>query len=210
MSETISQSANNIFFGLAEKAKQPNKEYQVVPAGNLVARCYSIIDLGTQKWSSAYGDKEARKIQIGFEFPYDKAIFNEEKGEQPFIITQEFTLSFHEKASLLKFLVSWRGKSFTDEELKKFHPQNILNAPCLLNVIHNEKNVNGEKRIYANIASVSPLPKNMECPPLTNKIINFSLLPNEQGMLDTNTFDSLPEYIQNKIKSSPEYQALNK
>ena len=48
--------------------------------------------------------------------PDEKAIFDEEKGLQPFVLSKGHTLSLYEKANLRHNLESWRGKQFTAEE----------------------------------------------------------------------------------------------
>ena len=41
--------------------------YKRVPSGAFIGRCYSLIDLGTQRSDGQYGIKDQHKIQIGWE-----------------------------------------------------------------------------------------------------------------------------------------------
>jgi hypothetical protein len=106
----------------------------------------------------------------------------------------------HEKASLRKWLESWRGKAFTEDESKQFDVAKLVGAPCLLNVIHKEKK-DGNKR--ADIASVSTMPKGMTCPDVINPTVIFSVTDFNQAI-----FDTFPDFIKDKIKSSREYKSM--
>jgi hypothetical protein len=69
----------------------------------------------------------------------------------------------------------------------------------MLNVIHTTK---GDKT-YANISGVSSMPKGLTCPAQVNDSIIFSV--NE---FDQILFDSFPDFIKEKIRSSAEYKAM--
>ena len=103
-----------------------------IAAGAYAARCYSIIDLGTREETIQGNTKVLRKIRITFELPTERRVFNEEKGEQPCVISKEFSLTLNEKSNLRLFLRSWRGKDFTEEEAKDFDVAKLIGAPCLL------------------------------------------------------------------------------
>jgi large subunit ribosomal protein L11 len=107
-----------------------------IAAGAYAARCYSIIDLGTREETIQGTTKVLRKIRVTFELPDERRVFNEEKGEQPCVISKEFNLSLNEKSSLRGFLKSWRGKDFTEAEAAAFDVAKLIGAPCLLNIIH--------------------------------------------------------------------------
>jgi hypothetical protein len=69
-----------------------------------------------------------------------------------------YTASLFEKANLRKHLESWRGRKFTDDELKEFELENLIEANCQIQVIHNIGN-NGI--VYANVQAIVPLAKGM-------------------------------------------------
>lgn len=80
-------------------------------------------------------------------------------------ISAEFTVSMYETAALRKFLESWRGKSYTEEQAKQGVPvHKLVSVGALLSVEH-KKSAAG--RTYAKIKSISPLPKQMTAPELT-------------------------------------------
>lgn len=169
-----------------------SKPRQQPPAGTHSARCYSVIDLGTQE--SQFGARH--KVRLTWELPEEKAVFKEEDGEQPFVISKEYTLSLFEKANLRQDLESWRGKEFTEDERKGFDIFTLLGVPCLLTVVH--KTV-GDKT-YANVTSASKLPKSMTCPKQINPSVQFEI---DEGR--SATFKELPEWLQKKIEASEEW-----
>lgn len=173
-----------------------------IPAGNYIARCYQMIHIGTVKENYMGQDKMLNKVRIGWELPTELKVFKQENGEQPHVISQEFTLSLNEKANLRKLLASWRGKDFTEEEAKSFDVTKLLGATCFLNIIHKPKKTDPSV-VYEQIASVSPLPKSVKCPPQINK--NMVL---QYDDFDYGLFDNLPDFIKDKIKVSEEYKAM--
>ena len=177
------------------------KTFAPVEAGNYVARCYSMVHIGTISDEYKGEKKEASKVRLTFELPTETKVFKEENGEQPYVVSKEFTLSLHEKASLRKFLESWRGKGFTEQEAAHFDVSKLLGKPCMLNIIHKTK-LDGN--IRADISSVSPIPKGLSCPAPVLFPVLFSVNHFSQVV-----FDTLPEFLRDKIMSSREYRQLS-
>lgn len=173
--------------------------YEPVSAGNYVARCVKMIHYGTITEDYLGTTKTANKVQLTWELPTELKVFKEENGEQPYVLSKDFTLSMHEKASLRKWLEAWRGKNFTNAESEAFDITNLVGKACMLNVIHTTK---GDKT-YANISGVSSMPKGLTCPPQINDSVVFSV-----EAFDQKLFDSFPDYIKDKIKGSVEYKAM--
>jgi hypothetical protein len=170
-----------------------SKPRPLAPAGTHAARCVSVIDLGTQ--ATPFG--ENHKVRIAWELPQEKAVFSEEKGEQPFLVSKEYTLSLFEKANLRKDLESWRGKSFTPEQLGGFDIFSIIGTPCLLTIIHKTTD---KGKTFTNISSISALPKGMNCPPMISDPVTYSL---DEGQ--STTFLGLPEWLRKKIEGASEW-----
>lgn len=170
------------------------------PAGSHRARCYRFVDLGTQTSEYQGERKQQHKIMLSFELCDEMDEFDGQ--QQPFTVHQRFTWSMHEKGNLRPFLESWRGAAFTDADLSPggFDARNLVGVPCLLNVIHDSKN----GRTYANIASVSPLPKSMkdDIPAMHSPPIYVAL---SKDRFDESAFDALSDRVKDSIKSSPEY-----
>lgn len=178
-----------------------SSQKELIPAGNYIARCYQMIQIGTVDEIINNETKQMNKVRIGWELPTETRVFSVERGEQPFVISKEYTLSLSDKANLRKMLASWRGKDFTEEQAKCFDISVLIGIPCMLNVIH-KLSKDGTKT-YQEIGSVSPMPKGVVCPDQVNK---NSLL--EYDNFDYVLFDSLPDFIKDKIKSSKEFIAM--
>jgi len=176
---------------------ESNYSNKIAPVGMHLARIYQIIDLGTTEQTGQFGGKK-RKVQILFELPLETAVFDPEKGEQPYYARNMYTLSMHEKSTLRKDVHSMMGKQLTDAEAKTFNIFNLIGRECMVNIIHRPS---GDK-VYANIQTITPVPKGMVCPPAVNPPLVFST-----QQPDMVVFRSLPEFVQDKIKLSDEFIA---
>jgi len=175
---------------------------ELIPAGNYLARCYQMIEIGTVREIILGEEKVSKKVRIGWELPTEKRVFNEEKGEQPFVISKEFTLSMHEKSSLRGMLKSWRGKDFTEDEAKAFDITNLIGKPCMINIIH-KPSKKDPSRHYEEISGITPVPKGIEVPEQINQTFCLSY-----DGFDQDIFESLPDLIKDKMKGSVEYAAM--
>ncbi len=176
---------------------------ELIPAGNYIARCYQMIHIGHVREMILGDIKTLNKVRIGWELPTEKKVFNPEKGEQPFVISEEYTLSMHEKSNLRKTLASWRGKDFTIEEATSFDITKLIGVSCMLNIIHKPAK-SDPSRMYQKIGSISPLAKGVTCPPQINP---SSVL--EYDKFNFAFFNSLPDFIKDKIKQSQEFMKLS-
>ena len=174
-------------------------EKELVPAGLQVARCYSMIHIGTVEWDYMGQRKSTNKVRLTWEFPNEMRTFKEENGLQPMVLSKEFTLSMYEKANLRQALENWRGAKFKEQEADDFDITKLIGVPCMINVTHDAaKNGN----VYANIGTINPLPKGMECPPQINPSFEF----NYDDKFDTSWVLAQPEFIKDMILGTPEYK----
>lgn len=180
-------------------AENKPSDFVLMPSGNHIARCYAMVQIGTIKEESGvYAGKEQHKVRITWETPHESHDFG--KGMQPFSISKEFTLSMNEKATLRKMLESWRGRAFTEDEAKAFDITKLVGVPCMINVIHK---TSGKGNQYADISSIATLPKGLQAPAQVNESFVLSFDDWNQ-----NIFDSLSDFVKDKIKSSKEYAAM--
>jgi hypothetical protein len=184
-------------------ATKPEGNFKKVEPGNYVARCYRMIEIGTIEETYNGETKKAKKVQLTWELPTEMEIFNEDHGYEPYVVSKTYTLSMHEKSNLRKDLESWRGKGFTELEAAKFDITKLLGVPCLLQVIHRPGKVDTSKT-YVEIASITSLPKGMECPQGLNPSVILSF-----DDWKPDVFEGLSEYLKDKITSSEEYQQMN-
>lgn len=176
---------------------------ELIPAGNYIARCYQMIEIGTVTENVMGKQVVAKKVRIGWELPEETRVFDEKKGAQPLVISKEYTLSMNEKANLRKDLASWRGKDFTQEEVKYFDITKLIGVPCMLNIIH-KPGISDPSKIYEKIAGITGIPKGMKPPA---QITPTFILSYDE--FDNAKFDSLPDFIKDKMKGSLEYSALS-
>lgn len=179
-----------------------NTPRELIPTGNYIARCYKMIHIGTVEEIILGEKKVLNKVRIGWELPTELRVFNEEKGEQPLVIDKEFTLSLYEKSALRGVLKSWRGKDFTEEEAKCFDITKLLGVQCMINIIHKPSKRDASK-IYEEIAGITAVPKGITVPAQINS--TFCL---DYDNFDESKFNSLPDFIKQKMQTSMEYSAL--
>ena len=145
-------------------------DFTPVPAGLHLARCYRIVDLGTQQSEYMGETKHQRKIMLGWELHGKDDEGNElvtSRGD-PLAIFKNYTLSWNEKATLRNDLQGWRNKPFTEEEMRRFDISTILGAWCMLNVIERPGK---SGKMYSNVGSIAPVPsvvKQAGLPPAVN------------------------------------------
>lgn len=187
---------------MAINATNNGTKRELIPAGNYMARCYQMIEIGTVNEVIMGTPKQLTKVRIGWELPTELRVFDESKGEQPLVISQEYTLSLNEKSNLRKMLASWRGKDFTEEEARSFDITVLVGIPCMLNIIHKPKKTD-PSQIFEAIGSISAMPKGIKPPGPINK--NFVL---SYDNFSEEKFSSLPDFIKTKMQGSMEYAAL--
>lgn len=181
-------------------AKEGGGSFQQPPVGTHLARCIRLIDIGTQKKEFNNKVKWAPQVIIAWELPHEMMEATDEHPARPFVVSKFYTMSLDKKANLRKHLASWRGRDFTPEELKGFDLRNILDKPCMLSIILNEK----EKAIVDAVMSVM---KGTTLPPRHHELEAFDL---EQWMKGDPTmnalFSSFSEKMQELIKGCQEVQ----
>lgn len=188
---------------MAITATNNSQPRELIAAGNYPARCYQMIEIGTVKETIMGAEKILHKVRIGWELPNELKVFNEDKGEQPRVISKEYTLSLHEKSSLRGVLKSWRGRDFTEDEAKAFDITKLLGVPCMINIIHKNGKADPTK-VYEEISGITGIPKGLTVPDQINKTICI-----EYDNFNQQAFNDLPDFIKDKMKSSLEYAAMS-
>ena len=192
---------------IAKAESNSSGSFTPVPAGMHLARCFRIVDLGTQKTSYMGKDKLNRKILIQFEIHSEDADGNPlltDKGE-PLSISKRYTLSLNEKATLSVDLESWRGSAFTQAERNGFNLEKLLGVWAMLNVT---KSVGNDGKEYTNIETINPVPaqiKKVGLPEAHNDTMIYSIENSPQQ-----AFDKLSEGVKKTIQNSPEWQQKSK
>ena len=162
-----------------------------IEPGVYMAVCVGIIDLGEQ-YSEMFKNY-SNKCMIVWEIPGETI---EVDGEQkPRQLSKEFTIASSNKSNLRKFIESWNGKSYSDEEFVEIDLFDQIGKACQLNVVLNST---GE---YANVDNIMPIPKGFPTPTTATPPIKWDI---EQW--DDKALEAIPEWIQDKIKKSTQYQ----
>jgi len=187
---------------------KPKSSFTPVASGLHLARCYRIIDLGTQKSEFDGNVKFLRKLKVCWE------VFGEDDNGnplctasgEPLVITKDYTLSWADKATLRIDLQSWRGKPFTVEEQRRFDLKTVLDKWCMLNVAHKAKKTGDG--VYANIVAITPVPnavKSAGLPDGHNPAQMFEISNPDMAM-----FETFSDFLKKQISDSPEWKAQGK
>ena len=179
--------------------------FESTPVGSHLARCYRIVDVGTQKSEYQGQVKYLHKVMLGWEIHgvNDDGTPIKMKDGRPFAMFKNYTLSWSDKATLRIDLQAWRGRPFTAEEMRRFDLKTILGAWCMLNVI---ERLGNDGKMYVNVANISPVPamiKQAGLPAAINKNEMFNLSEPDMEM-----FNSFSDNLKKKIQGSPEWQKL--
>jgi len=187
-------------------ADNGGSDFKRTPAGVHIGRCFRIVDLGTQEETYEGETKLLPKMCVYWELhgeDDDGAPLVQDNGE-PMTIWQEFTKSLGKKAKLRSMLESWRGKAFTDEELKGFDVSKLIGAYCMVNVTHKQS---AAGKTYAAISSLTPLPAALRSakpgPVLPNQLFDIDAP-------DMKLFDSFHDKLKERIEHSIEWRGANK
>lgn len=166
------------------------------PEGVHNARCIQLVDLGTQEteWEGKISMKH--QIKLAFELVDETAIFNEDKGEQNFVLYRTYTLSLAPKATLAIHISAWLNKKFGKSD--SFDLNELLNAPCQIQVRHNES------KEYANIVAIMAPPKGVKVAKASNDCFSVFLTEEE---FDQDSFDLLPNFMKEKLAATEEFAA---
>ena len=168
-----------------------------VEPGVYIAVCVYSIDLGEQLCE--YKDKTKsynNQVRLGFELIGETV---EIDGKQePRVLSRTLNFTQSKNGGLRKFVQSWLGKTITDDEFRELDTNDLVGTPAQLSVVLNES---GE---YANIDTIMQLPRGMAAPSPASTLIRYDMEP-----WDDDAFAALPDWAQEMIKKSTQYQKLH-
>jgi hypothetical protein len=169
-----------------------------------LARCYKIVDLGSQKSEYMGQVKIQHKVMLQFEVwsedEQGKATVTQ-KGE-PLSISKNYTLTLSDKASLRADLKTWRGRDFTVDELRGFELKNVLGVWAMLSVT---RDAGRDGKEYTNVQAIMPVPAHLKkagLPEPHNTPAMYSIEDHDAAI-----FETLSENVKKKIMASPEFQS---
>lgn len=201
-----------------EATKKGNfKPIKLPEQGTYVARCYSVIHIGTvdNVFGGKIDPKSPKKelIYITWELPELKAVFNDDKGPEPFVVGRELALSTNEKSILAMLIKQWRGKELSPEEQMSFDPSVMVGKTCLMSVIYKTKSkFKGQnlteitnENTNLNMSAIMPKLKQMECPANINAYYVWDW-DKDGSPFNAEKFAKMPKWLQNKVATSDEYK----
>jgi len=173
--------------------------YLPAPAGNHLARCVGLIALGTHRgeYKGKIGEPR-KKIMMTWELPEALHVFNEDEGEQPFLVSRIYSLVISDKATYTQHMQGWTGGRIN----RDFNPLQMVGKPCQLSIIHKQSADNPE-RVRSRVSTIMGLTKNQPCPERINPISVLTF-----GKWDESLFNEQSDWIKKTIEASPEYKAM--
>jgi hypothetical protein len=189
------------------KTGPSSSDLELVPPGAHLARCYRIIDLGSQKSSTSTGATHRPEIAVQFEVYAQDAKGNLLVADDggPVVISKIYPLSLSATALLRKDLTSWRGREFSPLELRGFELKSILGQWAMIAVAPAE---GGDGDEYSSIISISGVPDEISkagLPPGHHKLAMFTI-----AEADLDAFATFSKQIRDKIEASPEWASLTR
>lgn len=184
--------------------KATNKKgegFDPIEAGSYPARIYQMIEIGNVV---GFQGQIQNKVRIGFELPTEMMTFDQTKGEQPRVISQDYTLSFHEKAKLTKVIVACDPKALNVDDdgfMEEFDVETLIGKELLITIAQKAKKDGSGN--YAFIDNCTRLPKGMTCPKAINPVQVLSY-----DKWNEEVFNKLPDFIRKNIESSEEYKKM--
>lgn len=167
-----------------------------IPGGTYLGICVYSIALGEQLCEFEGKSKGYyNQVMLGFEICGQTV---EIDGKQePRVLSKTFNATKGKKSGLRKFLGAWEAKELTDDEYLDSDTNDYVGRAAFLTIVLNET---GE---YSNIDGIAPLPTGLpiDVPKPMSQLILFDMEPWDQKV-----FESLPEWAQERIKKSTEYQ----
>lgn len=167
-----------------------------VAPGTYTAICVHAIEIGEQMTTFQGSKSYKNQVMYCFELVGEFIEINGEK--QPRVLSKTFNIPKNQKSEnsgLRKFVESWQGKKYTNDDWAEFDTNDVVGLECMIGVVLNDT---GE---YANIDSVMGLPKGMSAGQPQSSLIRFDIDPWNQD-----DFERLPEWAQERVKKSTQYQ----
>lgn len=165
-----------------------------VEPGVYIAICVGVLDLGEQ-YSEKFKNYR-NEVQFVWEL-YGETV--EVDGEQkPRQLSRTFSVAASKKSNLRGFISGWNGVQYSDDQFADLDLFTQVGKACQLNVVLNDT---GE---YANVDSAIPLPKGMPAPVTDTAPILWNM-----DEWDDKAFEALPDWVQEKIKKSTQYQQMH-
>lgn len=182
------------------KSQSAPKNFTPLEAGNYLARLVQVIDLGMQKQRPYQGQEKPPAHEVMLTYELGTEFVKDENGND-----QEDKPRWISESIPLRSLEQDLAKS--TKRIKALDPKMecagdlaaMVGLPCTVTVVTNPDKKDPTK-IYTNVGNVTPPMKGIPVPELVNppKVLDLDVP-------DMEVFESLPEWVQDKIKNNLEY-----
>lgn len=162
----------------------------LLPRGTHLAQVVGFYDIGTQQSTFEGKDTTGRKSVM---------IYRIKHGEKYHLVPRMNSLTVNRGATLLKDTECLVGPFESYQAAREFDFKNLLGLHAQVVIDHKDS---GIKKIHT-IKQIVPAPQDGDLPASANELLYFDLITP-----DMNVFAKLPVWVQRKIESSPEWQAL--
>lgn len=164
----------------------------LVENGSYLAVCVGVLAVGEQYVDrSAFGGRSGYESQIVFVFEFPTEIGEDGKPKQ---LNKDVNATSAPNGSLYAIMKAWNSREYTREQLEEADLNDQLGKPCQVTVSVSESG-------YSRVSAVAAVPKGIPAPKTETPFICFNV---EEW--DDAVFAALPEWAQNKIKNSTQYQ----
>lgn len=172
-------------------AKKSNKTSPTPEAGMQLGIITQIIGLGTQPQRPFQGQAKppAKMVRITYELPNDTHDFGGEL--KPLVISEEMPFSGNEKSKLYRRVTGIdAGLAQSRGDLAWF-----VGKPVMVNIIHKAGTGNNAGRVFANIGTVTPIPKGFPVPASAfNPCFIYDPYSHDEAI-----FQQLPDFLKTTI-----------
>lgn len=177
--------------------KSPLQQKTLQEEGTYVATLYRMIYLGTVEGDYRGTPTSNFQLDLTWELNDEMKVWKEGEEAKPVAISKTYTLSLGSKSNLRPIVEGMIG-GLSDVEAVNYDLDELLGKTCLLNITHGVSETGKEK---LNLTT-SKLMKSMVVP----KPFNKQIILDYQKNWDEVYFQSLPEWLRNKMKGTVEYQ----
>lgn len=175
-----------------------------IEPGSYPARLVQVIDLGLQKQRPYKGEDKKPAYELMVTYELVDEFMKDEDGEdlidKPRWLSETFPF-FSLDADRAKS--TQRYYALDPEEKEEGNWAELLETPCMVNVIQNQGSGKNAGKVFNNVASITTMrPKEANrLAPLVNPTKYLDL-----DSEDVETFLSLPQFVQDKIKEGLEFE----
>ena len=171
----------------------------VLETGTYAAVCVGVAAIGEQyvDYSKFGKDENGKtrkpKYEYHMVFIWDIPSKLDDDGK-PKQLSKEINVAFSSTSNLNKILSAWNSRTYTSAECRDANLEEQIGKACILTVEATESG-------FSNVKAVSAIPDGMTAPTTNTPPIIFSVFE-----WNDDVFKTLPDWLQNKIKQSTQYQ----